>query len=58
MSTPAKIDLKAYFPGKRLMLFALTVGKIVVLNSLKCMCNKKKNCVFQNIHNVLATENN
>ena len=40
MSTPTKIDLEAYFPVKRLLFFALTVGKIVVLNSLKCMCNK------------------
>ena len=40
MSTPTKIDLKAYFPSKRLLFFALTMGKIVVLNSLKYMCNK------------------
>ena len=41
MSTPTKIDLKAYFSGKCLLFFALTVSKIiVVLNSLKCMCNK------------------
>lgn len=40
MSTPTKIDLKAYFPGQHLLFFALTMGKIVVLNSLKCMCNK------------------
>ena len=33
MSTPTKIDLKAYFPGKRLLFFALTVSKIVVLKS-------------------------
>ena len=40
MSTPTKIDLKVYFPGKRLLFFALTVSKIVVVKSLKCMCNK------------------